>query len=126
MLKIPSFNYIVYFVIMPIMISTEKCCFDNWENFPNSNLCVSQNNSGFSRSLFLHNPPLYMSKSPKKFLHKNCFSTVIKSVFSHVKSYRIIFTYFFTRKSQRKLYFVPIAGIFLRFLTFATLNLNNI
>jgi len=32
----------------------------------------------------------------------------------------------FTRKSQRKLYFVPIAGIFLLFLTFATLNRNNI
>jgi len=27
------------------MISTEKC-FENWENFPNSNLCASQNNSG--------------------------------------------------------------------------------
>jgi len=43
------------------MISTEKCCFDNWENFPNSNLCVRQNNSGFS-SIFLHNPPLYIYK----------------------------------------------------------------
>jgi len=30
------------------MISTEKCCFDNWENFTNPNLCVRQNNSGFS------------------------------------------------------------------------------
>jgi len=30
------------------MISIEKCCFDNWENFPDSNLCVSQNSCGFS------------------------------------------------------------------------------
>jgi len=30
------------------MISIETCCFDSWENFSNSNLCVSQNNSGFS------------------------------------------------------------------------------
>jgi len=42
------------------MISTEKCCFDNWENFLKSNLCASQNNYIFSSN-----------KNLKKVRHKS-------------------------------------------------------
>jgi len=55
------------------MISTEKCCFDNWENFPNSNLCVRQNNSGISSSVFFAQPTFVHVQRVQNFFAQKFF-----------------------------------------------------
>jgi len=67
--------YLVYFLIMPINDFYREMLFDNWENFPYSNLCVSQNNSGFSSI-----------KNSKKCVSNSQNNSAFKSIKNSLKS----------------------------------------